>query len=169
MASERASVIIAPAHAGHEFTGRVLLSVPDESDANPQKRGELGVRGLMFSPFGAAGVHFGLEFAEQRSYVRVVDNDYVIHRRQRRDQRRAGPLGQDGPAFAFQFSRLRIGINRHDQQIALGARRAEIANVPGTEQIENSVREHDSLSRATMFLENSVQTTAGENSGARIH
>ena len=74
-----------------------------------------------------------------------------------------------GRTVAFQFPRARIGMNGHDEQIALIPRGAKIADVAGMKQVKHAVSEHDPASRAAVFFEHIVQTAAGKNFIARIH
>jgi hypothetical protein len=147
----------------------VLLPIADDGGANLEQPREIGVCRRIGCAIGAAGVHFGLEFAEQRRYIGLVRNDHVVHRRERSDERSPRSLGENRTAIAFQLSRTCVGINRHNEQVALLARSTEVADVPSVKQIKDAIGKYDPAPRATMFFEYFMQTAAGENFIARIH
>ena len=110
-----------------------------------------------------------LKFAKERFLVGFIENDHVVHGGKSGDQHGAGTLGENRPAFAFQFPCASIGMNGHDKQIAFLASRAQIADVPGVKHVENAVREDDFPSGAAVFFEHFVQTGTGKSLFARIH
>jgi hypothetical protein len=169
MARDRASIIIAPTDACHEVARRVPPVAADHGDADIEERRKIGFAGSIGPAIGAPGMHVRLELAEQGLHVCVVEDDHVIHSCQRSDQSRPSPLGKNGPAFAFQFSRTPIGMNRHDEQITFGARGAEISNVADMKQVEYATCEYDFAARATMLFEYFMQTAAREDFFASIH
>ena len=118
---------------------------------------------------GAFGVDVGLEFAQQRIYVELVENDDVIHGAKSGYQRGAGAFGEDGAAVALQFPCAGIGIDSYDEQIAFGARRLQIADVAHVQQIENAVGENDFAAGAAVLFEDRVQSFAGDNFFAGVH
>jgi hypothetical protein len=147
----------------------VLPVAADHGDTDIEERRKIGFAGIIGPAIGAPGMHVRLELAEQRLHVRIVENDHVVHGGQRGDQSRPSPLGKNGPAFAFQFSRTPIGMNRNDEQISFGARGAEISNVADMKQVEYAACENNSASRATMLFEHFMQTAAREDFFASIH
>jgi hypothetical protein len=167
MARDRASVIVALAQARDEFAGGTLLAIAHDCDAYPQERREIGSR--IGAAIGAASVHLGLKFTKQRIYVTIIEDEHIIHRRQRRDQSRATALGEDGTALALQLPRACIGVKRHNEQIAFGARCAQVADVTGVKQIKHAISEDDPATRAAVFLKHFVQTATRKNFIACIH
>ena len=158
-----------PAQARQKIARRMVLRIADDGDANAEQRGEVAFGNRFGGVVGAFGVHVRLEFAQQRIHVELVENHHVVDAAERRDQRRPRAFGENGAAFAFQLPRARVGIDSHHENIALGARRLQIAHVAHVKQVEHAVGENDLAARAAMLVEHVVQAVAREDFFARVH
>ena len=65
----------------------MVLGIADDGDANPQQRGEIAFRDGFGRVIGSLCVHVRLDFAQKRFDVEFVENDHVIHGRERGDER----------------------------------------------------------------------------------
>ncbi len=82
---------------------------------------------------------------------------------------RARALGEDRAALSLQPPRARIGIHAHDEHVAFGLRRLQIAHVAHVEQIEDAVGEDDLAAGAAVLRDQVVKAAAGKDFVARVH
>jgi hypothetical protein len=91
---------------------------------------------------GALGVHLGAQGQEQLRDRRLVEQADPVHHPEMAQDLDPLPLGNDRPPVPLGAPYRKVGVDGHDQPVAVGARRCQVAHVPGVEQIEGAVREH---------------------------
>src|SRR5208282_44574 len=99
----RGSAIALPPKAREEVARRMLLGIADDGHANAEKRRKLAFGDGVRRVIGTLRVDVGLELAKQRFDVELVEKDHVADGRERCDQSRARPLGEDRAALALEF------------------------------------------------------------------
>jgi hypothetical protein len=77
-----------------------------------------------------------------------IENHYSIHAFERGENFGTLTLGQYGASGAFQLAHAGITIEARDQYISQRARLFEAADVPGMQQIETAVSEHNAAAIA---------------------
>src|SRR5258708_20285439 len=89
----------------------------------------------------ALDVDAGLDRIDRRQGVRPGDDADVIDNPQRCQHLRTQPLGEHRPARAFVDER--VGGDRDHEDIAVAARRLEMADMADMEQVESAMRQND--------------------------
>src|SRR5262245_28042937 len=147
--SRTACTIVSSAMAAHDLlhdgAGRAPLHQRNAHDAPASRlHGVLAHDGVL-GVIGALHEHVGLEPAHQVPRRVLVEEDHRVHRRQGSEH--AGPvlLGHERPALSLEAARRGVGVHAHDQHVAQGARALQEIDVPGVQEIEDAVREHDAL------------------------
>jgi hypothetical protein len=96
---------------------------------------------------GALAVHFRLEKEQQTLDGRIVKDDDVIDRVERRKNLSTLDGRHDWALWSLQRRHRGVIVHCHDQAIGVRGRTAQMAHVPDVQEIEASVGESDPASR----------------------
>jgi hypothetical protein len=95
-----------------------------------------------------------------------LEGDNCVDACKGREQLASFVLWHEWPTFGLVPANRRVGIHSYDQSLTQRTRLLEVANVPGVEQIEHAVGEHDCLSRRTAILHESHGFLDGQQRAA---
>ena len=100
-----------------------------------------GLRGVV----GPLAVNVGLEGQEEIVHRVLGEDHHPVDRVKRGHQQGAILLVLERPVLALELLHRGVGVDAHDQEVALGPGALEIAGVADVEEIEAAVREGDGL------------------------
>jgi hypothetical protein len=132
---------------------RVPLRQGDADDAATASFDRFAPDDAVSRPVGTLHEDVGLQAKDDLLGIVLVEYDHGVNAAQR---------GKDFGAFAFRGKRSRrsfdgfhrpIGVQAHDQRVPFTARRLQIPNVPGMQEVEDTVGEHDGLSVVPQVLD----------------
>ena len=154
---------------GDEIAGRVIFGIADDAGFAAERTHHLAFGDGLFSVVRAFAVHVGTESIEERGNVDVVEDDDDIDALECRDQLGSIHRAQDGSARAFEFLGDLVAVDSDDEDVTHRARAFEIANVADVQQVEVTVREHDTLMGALRVFDESGCVFQGDDGAHCTH
>ena len=123
----------------------------------------IALRNRVLSVVPAFSVHVRPNGQQQLCHRRLIKNRNQIYNCQRANNLGALILGNHGSALAFQEPCLRIGIHRHDKQIAQCFCALKVAYMTHVQDVEAAIRQDDAGALPTRLRDGSDQLFAIED------
>src|SRR5229473_3819341 len=96
------------AHGVEKVVRRVILGVAHDRHADTESRRRRTLRDSLGGVIRSFGVNVRAQILQKRFYVRLAEEENIVDRSQRADQRGTGSFGQDRSTGAFQGADARI-------------------------------------------------------------
>src|SRR5215469_1075422 len=123
----------------------VILRIADDGHANTEAARDFAFGDRVGGVVGAFGVDIRTQLLKQRFDRRLRKEDHIVDVAQSGDQLGTGELVEDRTAGPLELARTGVGIDGHDQNVALVFGSGQIAHVADVKRVKATVGQHNAL------------------------
>ena len=128
-----------------QILGGVVFRIPDDPGLDTQTLRQLPLGNAVLGVIRALAMDVRTKGLEERPHGSLLENHDIVYRLQRGHELRPASLVQDRTARALELPHRVVPVDGDHEHIALLRGSLEIAHMADVQQIEASIRKHDSL------------------------